>query len=143
MYYKHNSLKIKGRIMLNSTEKKKVSKQVRKFIKIVNNFLSTKGGGTFPKEWTLSRDLLETYYHQFLTACAEIEQLGCLYIETNRGSQKEHPLLSIRDKAAIRIEGLMKQMGLTMKSGLQLGTTDVQKAETPLDLFFKEAGRDE
>lgn len=130
--------------MLNSTEKKKVSKDVRKFIKIVNNFLSTKGGGTFPKEWTLSRDLLETYYHQFLTACAEIEQLECLYISTERGGFKEHPLLAVRDKAAIRIEGLMKQMGLTMKSGMQIGATDLHKEDTPLDMFFKEStGRDE
>ena len=31
----------------------------------------------------------------------------------------------------------MKQMGLTMKSGLQMGTTDVKKEETPLDEFLK------
>ena len=125
--------------MLDKEENKKVDRQVKKFMKVVKDYLTVKGGGIFPPEWALSKDLLETFYRQFLVSCAEIEKLDCLYIDTGRGGgQKEHPLLSIRDKAAIRIEGLMKQMGLTMKSGLQMGTTDVKKAESPLDAFFKE-----
>ena len=125
--------------MLDKEERKKVEKQAKKFMKVVKDYLTVKGGGVFPPEWALSKDLLETFYKQFLTSCAEIEKLDCLYVATGRGGGlKEHPLLAIRDKAAIRIEGLMKQMGLTMKSGLQLGTTDVQKAETPLDAYFKE-----
>ena len=126
-------------IMLDKEENKKVDRQVKKFMKVVKDYLTVKGGGSFPPEWALSKDLLETFYRQFLVSCAEIEKLNCLYVDTGRGGgQKEHPLLSIRDKAAIRIEGLMKQMGLTMKSGLQMGTTDVKKAESPLDAFFKE-----
>lgn len=129
--------------MLTETDKKKVEKQLKKFMRVVRDYLTVKGGGEFPPEWTLSTDLLETFYRQFLCSCAEIEKLDCLYIPTGRsGGMKEHPLLSIRDKAAIRIEGLMKQMGLTMKSGLQLGTTDVKKAESPLDTFFKEASKE-
>lgn len=125
--------------MLDKEENKKVDRQVKKFMKVVKDYLTVKGGGVFPPEWELSKDLLETFYRQFLVSCAEIEKLDCLYVDTGRGGgQKEHPLLSIRDKAAIRIEGLMKQMGLTMKSGLQMGTTDVKKEETPLDEFLKE-----
>ena len=129
--------------MLDKEENKKVDRQVKKFMKVVKDYLTVKGGGIFPPEWALSKDLLETFYRQFLVSCAEIEKLDCLYIDTGRGGgQKEHPLLSIRDKAAIRIEGLMRQMGLTMKSGLQMGTTDVKKEETPLDEFLKAQTKD-
>lgn len=139
VYYTGVTFSLKGsNIMLDKEENKKVDRQVKKFMKVVKDYLTVKGGGVFPPEWELSKDLLETFYRQFLVSCVEIEKLDCLYVDTGRGGgQKEHPLLSIRDKAAIRIEGLMKQMGLTMKSGLQMGTTDVKKEETPLDAFFK------
>jgi phage terminase small subunit len=123
---------------MDSNDLKKVDKRAKKFMKVVRDYLTTKGGGSLPPEWELSIDLLETYYRQYLVACAEVEKLDCWYIATERGKgAKEHPIFLIRDKAAIRMESLMRQMGLTLKSGKQLGTTEVKSEETELDQFLK------
>ena len=104
----------------------------------VNEFLAVKGGGAIPPEWSLTIDMLETYYRQFLTACDGISKLDDILVSTDRNGLKEHPLFSVRDKAAAKLMELIKQLGLSLKAGKQLGTTDVKKATTPLDNFFQQ-----
>ncbi len=123
---------------MEQSELKKIDKKQKKFMKVVRDYLTTKGGGSLPPEWELSIDLLDNYYRQYLIACAEMEGLDSWYVQTERGKgYKEHPVLLIRDKAAIRLERLMSQMGLTLKSGKTLGTTEIKKEETELDKFIK------
>lgn len=124
---------------------KTAERKTKKFMKSATAFLATKltgsPDGQIPDEFELSLMLLESYYKQFILLDLQINDLDSLVVMGRYGWQG-HALLPIRDKACVRLESLMKQMGLTLKSGKQLGATEVKKEESELDKFFKEkAGR--
>ena len=117
--------------------KKEVDKKTKKFLKNAEKFLAQKAGvEEVPVEWQVSLIMLESYYRDFLTLVLKISQLDSITIMGRYGEQPS-PLLGARDKAAIRLESLLKEMGMTMKSGVKLNVIETQKDETPLDVFMK------
>lgn len=122
---------------LSEKEKRdnKVKKQVSKFMDSVRLFLTNKSGGVAP-EWECSLMLLETYYNQFLQMNEEIDELDSLIVESRYGSVP-HPLLAARDKAAIRLESMLKQVGCTFKEAARLDIVEPVSEESPLEAFVK------
>ena len=117
--------------------RKKVDLKAKKFMKSAEKFLATKAGGTeVPVEWEVSTIMLESYYREFLELTLRIEQLDSLTIQSRYG-EAPNPILTVRDRAAARLESLLKQMGMTMKSSVSMGTVEPQREITPLDTFLK------
>ena len=115
---------------------KKVNRQTNDFMKAVKEFLTVKGGGEIPTEWSLSLLLLETYYKQFLLATYQLEDTETLLVESRYGLV-ENGLLKIQSRAATRLEKQMTELGLSLKAGAKLGVTEPKKEESPLDKFLK------
>lgn len=126
--------------LTNRQVRNRVDKEVDGFMLSARKFLATKAGYddlTIPAEWELSMTLLEAYYRQFCELNIQISQLDTLLVENKNGFTTANPLINLRDKATIRLESLMKELGLSMKSAMRLGATDIKKEETALDKFFK------
>lgn len=113
-----------------------IEKKTKKFMKSVKAFLASKSGGVVPAEWECSLMLLEEYYKQFVALTEEIDKLESMVTMSRYGNQP-HPLLGARDKAAIRLESLMKSLGLTMKSALSMDIAEPVIEESPLESFVK------
>lgn len=113
-----------------------IEKKTKKFMKSVKAFLASKSGGVVPAEWECSLMLLEEYYKQFVALTEEIDKLDSMVTMSRYGNQP-HPLLGARDKAAIRLESLMKSLGLTMKSALSMDIAEPVIEESPLESFVK------
>ena len=127
--------------MENNVFKKKAERQTKAFMKSARAFLATKltgnPDGEIPAEFELNLILLESYYKTFIMLDLEINALDTLVINGKYGPQP-NSLLTIRDRSCVRLESLMKQLGLTLKSGKQLGSTEIKKEESPLDAFLKQ-----
>ena len=121
---------------MDEKARKKIDKKVKDFMKSARNFLSSKAGGEIPEEWNLSLYMLEVYFKQFLELCEEISSMDSILVESKYGMIVS-PLCSARDKAAVRLESLMKSLGMTLKSGKQLGTTEIRKSSSPLEAFMR------
>ena len=113
-----------------------IEKKTKKFMRSVKAFLASKSGGVVPAEWECRLMLLEEYYKQFVTLTEEIDKLDSMVTMSRYGNQP-HPLLGARDKAAIRLESLMKSLGLTMKSALSMDIAEPVIEESPLESFVK------
>lgn len=121
-------------------KEKRIEKKVKKFMKSVREFLKSKNGGSVPPEYECSLLLLETYYEQFLQLSEEINGLDS-YLVMGRYSEVPHPLLSARDKASMRLEALMKELGLTLRAQAKLEIVEPSKGEeNPLESFIKNKG---
>lgn len=120
--------------------KKKAERATNKFMKSARAFLASKltgnPKGEIPEEFELSLMLLESYYKTFIMLDLEINDMDSVVIEGKYGPQPS-PILTIRDRSCVRLESLLKSMGMTLKSGQQLGATEVKKQESPLDVFLK------
>lgn len=112
-----------------------IKKRTKKFMTSVKKFIKAKYNNTIPAEFECSLLLLETYYQQFLALSEEIDSLGS-YVTTSRYGSCPHPLLGARDKAAIRLESMMKEMSLTPKAQAKMGVTEMTD-ENPLETFIK------
>lgn len=125
-------------VKLTEEEKreKRIQRMVKEFIGNVRRFLADKNGGEIAPEWEASILLLDAYYTQFLTLTEEINISG-MFVQTKNGKQP-NPLMSYRDKAAMRLEALMKEMGLTFKTSVKMNLTTVKEEETPLEAFVKD-----
>ena len=66
----------------------------------------------------------------------EIDELDSLIVESRYGSVP-HPLLAARDKAAIRLESMLKQVGCTFKEAARLDIVEPVSEESPLEAFVK------
>ena len=113
----------------------KVDKMTKKFMTSVKKFLTTKGGGEIPEEWGASMMILEAYYRQFCELNIEISQLDTLLIQGRYGVSPS-PLLACRDKASVRLEAMLKEMGLTMAKAMKMNVVDVKKAKSSLEVFL-------
>lgn len=113
-----------------------VEKKTKKFMKSVRAFLASKSGGQVPMEWECSLLLLEEYYKQFVMLTEEINKLDSVIVDSRYGSIP-HPLLAARDKSAIRLEALMKALGLTLKAALSMDIAEPVIEESPLESFVK------
>lgn len=124
-----------------SEYKRKAERQTKKFMKAARAFLATKltgsSDGQIPDEFELNLILLESYYKQFIMLDLEINDLESLVIEGRYGPLV-NPICNARDKACVRLESLIKQLGLSLKSGKQIGSIEISKKESPLDKFFAE-----
>ena len=114
----------------------KTEREVKKFMKVVKDFLASKNGGEVAPEWACSLLMLETYYSQFIRLSQEIDSLDSI-IEMGRYGAQPSPLLKARDTTAVRLEALMKQLGLTLKSALTMDIAEPVQAESPLEAFVK------
>ena len=128
------------KIEMDASYKKKAERQTKAFMKSARAFLATKltgePTGNIPPEFELNLILLESYYKQFIMLNLQIDDMETIVVEGKYGYQVS-PLCAARDKACCRLESLMKSMGLTLKSGKQLGSTEIKKEESPLDAFLK------
>lgn len=113
-----------------------VEKKTKKFMRSAREFLKKKNGGKVAPEWECSLMMLEEYYKQFISLTEEINNLDSL-VTVSRYGPTPSPLLAARDKAAMRLEALMKQLGLTLKAALSMDIAEVVETENPLDSFIK------
>jgi hypothetical protein len=111
-------------------------KKTKKFMRSVRTFLASKSGGKVPPEWECSLLMLETYYSQFIRLCEEIDNLDSI-IEQGRWGPRPSALIGARDATAIRLESLMKSLGLTLKSALTMDIAEPVIEESPLESFVK------
>ena len=114
----------------------RVNRETKKFMTSVKKFLTVKGGGSIPTEWSLSILLLETYYKQFLMATYQLEETDSLLVESRYGLV-ENGLLKIQSRAATRLEKQMSELGLSLKAGSKLGVTEPKKEESVLEKYMK------
>ena len=114
----------------------KVDRKVKAFMKVVRKFLASKNGGEMAPEWECSVMMLEVYYEQFIRLCEDISNLDSL-IEVGRYGPQPSALLKARDATAIRLEALMKALGLTLKSALTMDIAEPIQEESPLESFVK------
>lgn len=115
---------------------KKVDARVKKFMDVVERFLASKNGGEIAPEWSLSIDMLRVYYGQFIRLSMEIDALPSL-IETTRYGKSPSALLKARDTTAVRLESLMKQLGLTLKSALTMDIAEPVQEQSPLEKYVQ------
>ena len=115
---------------------KEVAKKTKKFMKNVRVFLASKSGGVVPAEWECSLMLLEEYYKQFCYLTIEIDNLESM-VSMSRYGEQPNPLLGARDRAAVRLESIMKSLGLTLKSALTMEIAEPVIEESPLDKFIQ------
>ena len=113
-----------------------IEKKTKKFMKSVRLFLASKSGGKVPMEWECSLMLLEEYYKQFVALTEEINKLDSVIVDSRYGPQPS-ALLGARDRAAIRLEALMKALGLTMKAALSMDIAEPVIEDSPLDKFIQ------
>ena len=117
-------------------KQKGFERKTNKFMKVVRKFLASKNGGEVAPEWECSLLLLETYYSQFIRLNDEIEGLDSL-VEAGRYGMQPSPLLKARDATAVRLESLMKALGLTLKAALTMEIAEPIQEESPLESFVK------
>lgn len=123
--------------MTDEQIKKKVDTKTKKFIKSAEQFLAKKSGcDEVPMEWEVSLIMLESYYRDFLELVYRISNLPSITIKGRYGEQPS-PLLNARDRAAIRLESLLKEMGMTMKSAVKMNVVEPKKEKTNLELFLE------
>ena len=114
----------------------KVDRKVKAFMKVVRKFLASKNGGEVAPEWECSMMMLEVYYEQFIRLCEDIAGLDSL-IEQGRYGWQPSPLLKARDATAIRLESILKQMGMTLKSAFTMDIVEPVVEDSPLESFVK------
>ena len=121
---------------MSEKDTKRVEKRVKKFMKSVNAFLESKTGGKVEKAWDCSLMLLEEYYRQFLVLTDEINKLDS-FVVMSRYGEAPNALLGARDKAAVRLEAMMKAVGITFKEAAKLDVIETVQEESPLDKFIQ------
>ena len=125
---------------MTMTEKEKrnkeVAKKVKKFMKAARNFLKNKNGGEVAPEWECSLIMLEEYFKQFCLLTIEIDNLDSL-VSMSRYGEQPNSLLAARDKAAVRLESILKQLGMTLKAALSMDIAEPVIEESPLESFVK------
>ena len=126
---------IKNSINMSEKEQKKVDKRVKKFMKSVRAFLVEKSGSVRP-EWECSLLLLETYLEEFMVFSIELEKLESI-VTVGRNGEQPHSLFGARDKAAVRIEGLLKSLGCTFKEAAKMEVIEPVVEDSPLEAFMK------
>lgn len=117
------------------TQANEVNRRTKKFMKVVRDFLASKNGGEVAPEWECSLLMLETYYSQFIRLSKEIEQVD-IVVQSKYGPQP-NALLKARDTTAVRLEALMKALGLTLKSALTMDIAEPVQEESVLEKFVK------
>ena len=116
---------------------KQVAAKTKKFMAAVEEFLKSKNGGVIDPAFGCSLDMLSTYYEQYIMLSEEIRELPSLVCDSRYGKVVS-PLVTARDKTSVRLESLLKQMGLTFKSASGMGTIEVKEEESVLEKYVRE-----
>ena len=116
--------------------KNKIKNKTKKFMDTARSFLASKNGGEVAPEWECSLLMLESYFSQFIRLTLEIEALDSI-IEPTRYGYQPSPLLKARDTTAVRLESILKQMGMTLKSALTMDIAEPVQEESVLEKFVK------
>ena len=82
--------------------------------------------------------LLEEYYKLFLQLTLEIDKLDSFLVSSKYG-KIINPLIGARDAAARRLESMMGNLGLHLKSAIKLDVAEVETEESPLQSFLSGA----
>lgn len=125
--------------ILTENEKKdnKIKNLTKKYMSSVRAFLSKKNkNGEVAPEWECSLMLLEEYYKQFLLLTEEINKLDSLVVVSRYG-EVPNALLTARDKTAIRIEAMLKQLGCTFKEQAKMDIVEPVVEESPLSQWVQ------
>lgn len=125
--------------ILTENEKKdnKIKNLTKKYMSSVRAFLSKKNkNGEVAPEWECSLMLLEEYYKQFLLLTEEINKLDSLVVVSRYG-EVPNALLTARDKTAIRIEAMLKQLGCTFKEQAKMDIVEPVVEESVLESYVK------
>ena len=117
-------------------DRARVERKVNKFMKSVRIFL-TKNNGEVAPEWECSLMILEEYYKQFLLLSEEINNLESFIVIGYNGDEKINALLGARDKAAVRLEAMMKSCGITFKEATKLSIVEIEEEKSDLELFLE------
>lgn len=120
---------------LTKKEKQKnaAARKVKRYVKAVEDFIRSKNGGELPIELEASLDMLSTYYALYLRMCDEIDRLTSLMVAEN-GRVEMHPLLKSRDSVVMRLDSLLKSMGVTFQQQVKMKIIDVTKPDAnPLE----------
>ena len=120
---------------MTSGEKGYITRKTNKFMESVKNFLKKKSGGDIPDEWEASLMILEEYYKLFMQLTLEIEKLDSFLVPSKYGKIIS-PLIGARDSAARRLESMMGNLGLTLKSAIKLDVAEVEVSDSPLESFL-------
>ena len=115
---------------------KQVASKTKKFMTAVEEFIKSKNGGVLSPAFSASMDMLSTYYEQYVMLSEEIKELPSLVCDSRYGKVVS-PLVTARDKTAVRLESLLKQMGLTFKAAAGLNVIEPVKEESALEAFVK------
>lgn len=121
---------------MDDQTKKKIERETNKFLKDVRKFITDKNNGVIPPEWAMSIRLLETYYRQFLQVTYELEGLESVIVDSRYGPTA-HPLLKVQNTAAVRLEKMMSELGLSLKSATKLEIAKPVVEESVLTKFVK------
>ena len=123
------------KVDMTSGEKGYITRKTNKFMESVKNFLKKKSGGDIPDEWEASLMILEEYYKLFMQLTLEIEKLDSFLVPSKYG-QIISPLIGARDSAARRLESMMGNLGLTLKSAIKLDVAEMEVSDSPLESFL-------
>ena len=114
-------------------EKNAAARKVKRYVKAVEDFIKRNNDGELPIEFEASIDMLTTYYSLYLKMSDEIDRLDSLMV-TENGRVEMHPLLKSRDSVVMRLDSLLKSLGVQFKDQVKMKIIDVTKPETnPLD----------
>ena len=123
------------KVDMTSGEKGYITRKTNKFMESVKNFLKKKSGGDITDEWEASLMILEEYYKLFMQLTLEIEKLDSFLVPSKYG-QIISPLIGARDSAARRLESMMGNLGLTLKSAIKLDVAEMEVSDSPLESFL-------
>lgn len=117
-------------------KRKRVDNKAKTFMDAVEKFIKSKNSGEVEPSLMCALDMIERYYKEYIMLSNSIDELDSLVIQSRYGLIPS-PLLSARDKSAVRLESLLKQMGLTLKSASSMGVIEQVAEESSLEKFVK------
>lgn len=103
-----------------------INRQVADYVAGVKEFLKAKGGNE--SEYQVSLQMLEVYYHQFLTLNEEIKKLDSLVVDSRYGKVPS-PLLTARDKTVSKLNDILKSLGCLFREQIKMDLIKVDEDE--------------
>lgn len=119
--------------MTDDEIKSAAKKKTKKFIKDVRDFIKEHSGEESP-QLEVSLIMIENYFYEFLFLTMKLENMDSIIIAGRYGEQPT-PLIAARDKAAARLESLLKESGLTLKSAQKIPQAK-KKEKSVLEQFM-------
>ena len=112
-----------------------INRQVADYVDSVKDFLKAKGGKE--AEYQVSLQMLEVYYHQFLTLNEEIKKLDSIVVDSRYGKVPS-PLLTARDKTVAKLNDILKSLGCLFREQIKMDLLKVEEEEeNTLSKFIK------